>query len=205
MKLKTIIFLIATCYVHTTSSKLFILIGPSGVGKTTLATKLIEMVIPIEYLVTHTTRPMRPGEIDGKDYHFVTQQDFATKQQRDEFITTTTMYGNSYGICRNTIQSKLADHCNIIACLNADVAQKLKDFWNNDVIAIFITPPSLEALKNRLSLRLSEDDVSLQKRINGATYEMQMQDSFDYKIVNDNLEQAVDALHTIFLKKSRRT
>lgn len=204
MKVTTAIFLIGLCFANITTTKLFILIGPSGVGKTTLANKLIATNKYLEFLITHTTRAMRPGEIDGIDYHFISKQEFAEKEQKKQFITSTTIYGNSYGICKDVIQSKMAKNVHLISCLNAEVGQKIKDFWHHDVVTIFIAPPTLEILQQRLSSRHSEDAQSLQKRFDAASFEMQRQNDFDYNIVNDNLDQTTEILQNIFLQESKQ-
>lgn len=184
-------------------AKLFILIGPSGVGKSTLVQKLAEKKIPFEQLITHTTRQMRPGEIHAKDYFFISNEEFNKKKANNEFIFPVSYSGNQYGTCKLYLESKLQKNCNLICALTGDVAKEMNDIIDGKVVTIFISPPSFTELKTRLLNRKTETDTSLHKRLDAAMAELQTQDSFDYKIINDNLDKATEELKEIFVKETK--
>lgn len=196
------IILITVCFMNNTKAKLFILIGPSGVGKSTLVQKLAQQGISFESLVTHTTRSMRPGEVQAKDYFFINNDDFNKKKANNEFILPVAHYGNQYGTCKLYLQSKLQKNCNLICALTGDVAKQMNDIVGGNVVTIFISPPSIADLQQRLLDRKTETETSLQKRLSSAILELQDQDSFNYKIINDNLDEATKQLRDIFQKET---
>lgn len=198
------IILITVCFMNNIQTKLFILIGPSGVGKSTLAQKLTQQGVSLESLVTHTTRSMRPGEVHAKDYFFISNDDFNRKKANNEFILPVSHYGNQYGTCKIYLKSKLQNNCNLICALTSDVAKQMNNIVDGNVVTIFISPPSIADLKNRLLYRKTETEESLQKRLNSAHLELLDQDSFNYKIINDNLETAAEQLKKIFEKEIER-
>ena len=201
--LKNIIFITIT-FMNYTHAKLFILIGPSGVGKSTLIQNLAQRGIIFESLVTHTTRPSRQGEVHAKDYFFINNDEFNKKKANDEFILPVAHYGNQYGTCKLYLQTKLQQKCNLICALTGDVAKQMNDIVGGNVVTIFISPPSITDLQTRLLHRKTETETSLQKRLNSAVFELQDQDSFNYKIVNDNLDKATEQLKNIFEKETKQ-
>lgn len=189
---------------NNTQAKLFVLIGPSGVGKSTLVQKLAQHGVAFESLVTHTTRQMRPGEVHAKDYFFISNDDFNKKKENNEFILPVSHYGNQYGTCSLYLQSKLQQNCNLICALTGDAAKQMNNIIGGNVVTIFISPPSITDLQTRLLHRNTETETSLHKRLSAAVVELQDQDSFNYKIINDDLDKAVEELKNIFTKETSR-
>lgn len=183
------------------SSKFFILIGPSGVGKSTLIQKLLQIGTPCDHLITHTTRSMRSKEQHAQDYFFISDQEFIKKIENNEFISFRKIYDNYYGISKDFIHSKLQSQENIISALTGDVAQEMKTIFDKKVVSIFISIPSLDVLKKRLIQRQSETEHSLNIRLASAKIELQSQNSFDYNITNDNFEKTLSILKKIILQE----
>ncbi len=179
------------------SSKFFILVGPSGVGKSTLMQKLLEKGFPIAQLVTYTTRPKRSYEVDKKDYFFLTNEEFNQKAQLGEILLPDKVYNNQYGMPKKFIEDHLKTS-HIIAAISHDVAQKVQNYYGSqDIVTIYICPPSIEELFNRLQSRNTENKTTLESRIALAEQELRRQNSCDYKIINDELEKAVTELENI--------
>lgn len=179
-----------------TMAKLFILVGPSGVGKSTIITKLIQQGVHLESLVSHTTRAKRPTEVHGKDYFFISVETYAEKAKKDEFLLPANIYGNYYGMCKNYINSMLAKNIPCICSVSYDSAPEIKKIYK-DAVIIFITPPSLEELRNRLIARNTENEDSLQKRLSSAPKELLHQNDFDFSVQNEDLNEAVEAIKKI--------
>lgn len=183
--------------------EIFVLVGPSGVGKSTLISKLKQENLPFHELVSYTTRPQRVGEVEGRDYFFVNQIEYARREENKEFILSTQVHGNWYGISKEKLNVDLRAGYNIVCSLNTEAAKNLKNLFGKKVVTIFIAPPSFDVLKERLSQRSANDDDFAQKtRLINAQNELKQQDFFDYKIVNSDLSQSVKALKKIFLSKT---
>lgn len=194
--------LLGNTYMNGTNAKVFLLIGPSGAGKTTLITALQQANYPIESLITCTTRPARTHETHGKDYFFLTREQYLAKQQAHELLAPATAYGNSYGIDKTYIAQKLQENHNLVACLTADRVQELKEILADQLVTIFIAPPSLAELEHRLLKRNTENVTNIATRLTSAVEEIKLQDNFDYKIVNNDLDQAIKEFKKIFSEKT---
>jgi guanylate kinase len=181
-----------------TAAKVFVVIGPSGVGKSTMLEKLQERGVLFEKIISHTTRPMRPSEQNGVDYVFITQEDYKEKERREEFVISTEVHGNLYGTSKTFIYEKLEKEINLVCDLNTEAAKKMKALFKEKVVTIFIAPPSVEELKRRLVERNTDSEEALAIRLKNADEELNQQDQFDYKIVNDDLLSAVQKLEGIF-------
>lgn len=197
-------FLLTFTMINYSNTPIFLLIGPSGVGKSTLISELAKNGLIFNYLITHTTRAIRPGETNGKDYFFINSQEYNAIKKTNGFIAPCSHYGNSYGISKEFIYKKLEDDCTLIGCLTAPVARELKtNLKQTTVSTIFITPSSnglfasLNELEKRLLARNTETKENIKIRLQSAFSELNMQDSFDYKIVNDDLKRATQDLKKI--------
>lgn len=182
--------------------KLFIISAPSGTGKTSVFARAKEILPVLTLSVSSTTRSPRPGEKDGVDYFFINNETFKKQIQNHDFLEWAEVFGNYYGTSKSSI---LKNHqANQIVVLDIDVqgTLQLMEKKDLDAVYIFITPPSLDVLKKRLSSRGTESAESLQKRLGAAQKELSYKDRYHYTIENDDLETAVDALLTIIIKEN---
>ncbi len=184
----------------------FILTGPSGVGKSTLIKLLLNSLPEIYFSVSHTTRPQRPNEENGVDYYFVKEDEFDALIKKDKFIEWAEVHGHLYGTSYSEVEKAMSQGKDLILDLDVQGASALKRKIT-DSITIFLLPPSWEALKERLSFRESDRDI-IEKRLKRAKEELKEWKNFDYIIINDNLKKAVTELSSIILaeraKKKRR-
>lgn len=195
------ITLINLCFANYTHAKIFILIGPSGAGKSTLINKLLSSEFKVDELISYTTRPMRIHEENMKDYFFVSVDEYKRREKNNEFILSTVVHDNWYGIPQKQIDEVRNSDRNLIVSLNTEAAKKLKTLLGTKVVTIFVTPTSFDELKARLTKR-GQEKVSLNARLENAKQELSEQDSFDYKIVNDNIDEALFHLKKIFFSQA---
>ena len=185
------------------SPLLLIISSPSGAGKTTLTTRLRERFEGIRFSVSHTTRKPRDNELDGREYHFTTTEEFSSLITRDTFLEWAYVHGNMYGTSQEEIV-RAAD----CRCLLFDVdyqgARQIKA-KRPDAIGVFILPPSMEVLESRLRGRASEDEATVKMRFANARREIEHYGLFDYIVENDSLEEASERLASIFLAEQCRT
>lgn len=181
-----------------------VLSGPSGAGKSTLLKKLMQEYDSVfGFSVSHTTRNPRPGEQDGKDYHFVTREAMQAGIDNGEFIESAEFSGNMYGTSKAAVQAVQAK--NLICILDIDM-QGVKNIKRTDLNPLYISiqPPSIDVLENRLRHRKTESEESLQRRLQIATVDMELSKEpgmFDVQIVNDNLEDAYGQLKHALLEE----
>ena len=181
--------------------KLFVLSGPSGVGKGTVLKNLKKKSVDLDCSISATTRDPRPGEVDGEDYFFISKEKFFEMKANDEFIETAKVHNNYYGTPRKNVDRCLANNENIILEIDIQGAKQIKDNYP-EAILIFLVPPSFSELKNRLEKRDSEDENSKQLRLKNAKSELQEKVHFDYEIINDKLTKAVKKLQQIIQKET---
>jgi guanylate kinase len=183
---------------------LMVVSAPSGAGKTSICRAVMEMFPEIVYSVSYTTRPPRPGEVDGRDYRFVSGEEFRAGIARGDFIEWNEVYGHLYGTSGSDIRELLGKNRDIILDLDTGGAVNLKKIFPEGIY-IFISPPSLEELKKRLSRRGSEDAGTLKTRLGNALEEMKAAFWYDYVIFNKDLPVAVEQFKSIYLaEKCRR-
>lgn len=175
--------------------KLFVLSGPSGVGKGTICKKLLEN-IDIDISVSATTRVPRDGEIEGVSYFFVNHDRFEEMIRNDEFLEHAEVFGNYYGTPKQKVLDKLAWGKDVLLEIDVQGAMQVKANYPES-ITIFVCPPSLITLKHRLAGRGTESEESLNQRIAKALTEIEMLKNYDYYIVNDELEDAVKHVKSI--------
>lgn len=187
---------------------LFTVSAPSGAGKTSLVKALLEQDSRLQVSVSHTTRPMRPGEADGLNYHFVSQADFAALRDQGGFIECAEVFGNWYGTSKAWVQTMLESGSDIILEIDWQGAEQIKAWWP-DTCAIFIFPPSHATLKHRLIGRGQDSEDVIQRRLSEAELEMQHYTLSDYLVINDDFQIALHDLQAIVraerLKTGRQT
>jgi guanylate kinase len=169
---------------------LLVLSSPSGGGKTTIARRLLELRTDLGYSVSATTRARRPGEVDGRDYHFLSTEEFARREAAGEFIETATYNGHRYGTLRSEIKRSFAAGRHVVLDIEVEGARQVRRHFPH-AVHIFVLPPSATVLLERLRGRRTEDGEALRRRMAHAAEEFQAVAEYDYAVVNDNLEAAV--------------
>ncbi|MEC9313269.1 MAG: guanylate kinase, partial [Pseudomonadota bacterium] len=172
---------------------LFIVAAPSGAGKTSLVNALVAHHDDIRLSVSHTTRPPREGEVDGRDYHFVSQQTFADMRDKGDFLESATVFDNSYGTSSVAVQEMLAQGMDVILEIDWQGAQQVRNNLT-DATGIFILPPSKTTLEQRLRNRGQDNEEIIARRMRDAENEISHYVEFDYLIVNDDFDVALDNL-----------
>lgn len=180
-----------------------IISSPSGVGKTTIARMLLERRADVGYSVSCTTRQPRPGEVDGRDYFFLTPDQFIAAKTRGEFAESAEVHGRMYGTLRREVDRVLATGRYVIMDIDVQGAEQFVRVYP-DAILIFLLPPSAEILLERLRGRKSESPEALALRLRNAVQELQAADQYGYLIVNDDLERAVRYVSAVIDAESVR-
>lgn len=181
---------------------LFVLSGPSGVGKGTVLEGLMEDYNDINYSISVTTRTPREGEINGDDYFFVSRKKFEEMKEKNQFLETAKVHGNYYGTPRHYVEECLSKGEDIILEIDIQGAKQIKREFD-DAVYIFLLPPNYEELKTRLEKRDSETAESLKRRLKNASEEISEVENYDYSIVNDKVEETVEEVKRV-IKKERR-
>ena len=181
-----------------TIGKLYIISAPSGAGKTRLVKQLLADLADLSVSISHTTRPMRPGEIDGADYYFVSAADFKTMQKNLAFLEYAQVFDNFYGTAQQTVEQNLHQGLDVILEIDWQGAQQIKKLLP-DSISIFILPPSTQVLLQRLQNRGQDDEQTIARRLRDALTEMRHHDEFDYLVVNDDFALALTELKSIII------
>ncbi|HET9958781.1 MAG TPA: guanylate kinase [Polyangiaceae bacterium] len=179
-----------------------IISSPSGAGKSTLTARLIREVGDLRFSVSHTTRRPRETELNGREYHFVDRTEFEALIEAGAFLEWAEVHGNLYGTSRSEIQRSRAAR-GIIFDIDHQGARQIKS-CSPDAVAVFILPPSMRVLEERLRGRRSEDDATVRRRFDAAREEIAHYGLFDYVLVNDDLEEATRKLTSIFLAEECR-
>ena len=181
--------------INTKKGLLIVISGPSGVGKGTICEKLIEY-FNAWYSVSVTTREKRDGEIEGKNYFFVTKEEFEQKIKDNDFLEYATYNNNYYGTLKSKINDKLNKKIDVFTEIEVKGAKNIKSIYNDSVL-IYILPPSLKELEERLTNRNTEDEETIKKRMNITKEEIKQIDIYDYVVVNDDLEKAIEKVKNI--------
>ena len=179
-----------------TTGDLFIVSAPSGAGKSTILRSLFAQMEGLSFSVSHTTRPMRAGEVEGKDYFFVSRQEFREMVSRGAFLEWAEVHGNLYGTSRSNVEQQLRQGTDLILDVDVQGAAQVKARFP-EAVTVFVVPPSMEVLEERLRKRGTEDEATLQLRLDNAAREMRSAGFYDYIIVNDLLDRAVEEMRTI--------
>src|SRR5215218_312372 len=187
---------------------MFVLSSPSGAGKTTLSRLLIERMPGLKMSVSATTRPMRPGEVDGRDYFFVDKPKFEAMAKKGELLEWATVFDNRYGTPRAPVEAALSSGKDVLFDIDWQGTQQLRSRSPNDVVSVFILPPSVSALEQRLHTRAQDSEEVIRGRMKKAGDEMSHFDAYDYIVVNDNIGIAFEAVKSILraeqLKRERQ-
>jgi len=183
---------------------LLVVSAPSGAGKTSLVNALVSGDDNITVSVSHTTRARRGKEQDGVDYYFIDKTQFAAMRDAGAFLEHATVFGNSYGTSRGAVEREIAAGHDVLLEIDWQGAQQIRRSFPS-AVSLFILPPSHDALRERLRLRGQDDDDAIRKRTAEAVIEMSHHDEYDYVVVNDRFDDAVDDLRAIIRSERLRT
>jgi guanylate kinase len=183
---------------------MLVLSSPSGAGKTTLSRRLLQTDPAIAMSVSATTRSPRPNEIDGSDYHFVTPEEFERRAKANDFLEHATVFGNRYGTPKQAVMDALADGRDVLFDIDWQGTQQLRQQARDDVVSIFVLPPSHDELERRLRARAQDEEAVVQKRMAKASDEISHWAEYDYIIINDDVNKAQTQLETILAAERLR-
>jgi guanylate kinase len=177
--------------------KLIVISAPSGSGKTTIARAIMQKYPGMLFSVSATTRPPRTGEINGKDYFFLSKEEFQGKVQQGDLVEWEEIYGNYYGTLKSEVDRALQRGTIMLFDVDVKGALSIKSVYPNDSVLIFIKPPSFEALKERLLNRKTEDEATIRRRLDRVPMELEEGSQFDWQVVNDDLQTAITRVDEI--------
>jgi guanylate kinase len=188
---------------------LFVVSSPSGAGKSTISRKLLAADAGLEMSVSATTRPMRPGEVDGVDYHFVDKAKFKDMVANHEFLEWAHVFGHRYGTPHGAVEQALSEGRDVLFDIDWQGAQQLYQLAGGDVVRVFIFPPSMEELERRLTARGTDSQEVIDARMARAAAEISHWDGYDYVLVNDDVDACFAKVQKVLdaerLKRSRQT
>ncbi|KJC52033.1 guanylate kinase [Bradyrhizobium sp. LTSP857] len=188
---------------------MFVLSSPSGAGKTTLSRLLIDRMPGLKMSVSATTRAMRPGEVDGRDYLFVDKPRFEAMVRGDELLEWATVFDNRYGTPREPVEAALSAGQDVLFDIDWQGTQQLREKARADVVSVFILPPSAADLEKRLHSRAQDSDEVIRNRMSRASHEMSHWAEYDYIVINHDVDEAFAEVQSILkaerLKRERRT
>jgi guanylate kinase len=188
---------------------MLVLSSPSGAGKTTLSRKLLESDPGVELSISVTTRKQRPGEVDGRDYHFVDAARFDAMVANDELLEWAHVFGNRYGTPRAPVEAALSRGRDVLFDIDWQGTQQLRERANRDLVSIFVLPPSIPDLERRLRARAQDSDEVIHARMTKAADEMSHWAEYDYVVINNNIDHAFAEVESILaaerLKRERQT
>ncbi|OQA29450.1 MAG: Guanylate kinase [Verrucomicrobia bacterium ADurb.Bin345] len=200
---------------HTTwTPMIFIVSAPSGAGKTTLCDKLQAEFKNLHYAITATTRPSREGEVNGKHYYFLTEDEFERRLKSGDFFETAVVHGYRYGSPKSPVIEALRAGRDVLMNLDVQGAAVIRkcvaaappgDPLHRELVDIFVVPPSLETLKKRLVKRGKDTDETIERRLKQAKEEISHWQEYKYKVVNDDLAEAYDNMRAIILAERHKT
>ena len=190
--------------VNATRGQLLIVSAPSGAGKTSLIKALMEQDQRVEVSVSHTTRPQRPGEVEGVNYFFISTETFHEMREAGAFFESAEVFGHFYGTSLTQLEARLSDGADVILEIDWQGAQQVRALLP-DSAWLFILPPSLAALKSRLQARGQDAEDTIDVRMRAARDEMSHWDEADYLIINDQFDSALEALQALVRSLGLRT
>ena len=188
---------------------MLVLSSPSGAGKTTLSRKLLEADPGVELSVSVTTRKQRPGEIDGRDYHFIDAERFETMVKGGELLEWSQVFGHRYGTPRAPVEAALLSGQDVLFDIDWQGTQQLREKADHDLVSVFVLPPSMRDLERRLRRRAQDSDDVIRARMATAAEEMSHWAEYDYVVINTDIDRAFAEVQTILaaerLKRERQT
>jgi guanylate kinase len=179
------------------ASKIFVITGPSGVGKGTLIRRLREAMADLELSVSATTRAPREGERNGSDYHFLDAEEFARRAEAGEFLEHATFSGNRYGTLRSEVERMLGEERSVVLEIEVQGARQVRAAMADEAVLIFIAPPDPQALGERLAGRGTDSAEAIERRLETAKQELEAQQEFKHVVVNDDVDRAAAQLEQI--------
>lgn len=177
--------------------KMIVICAPSGTGKSTLLSRLKLEHPELEWSISCTTRPMRPGEVNGKDYHFIKVEEFEKQIAANLFIEWAKVHSNYYGTSKQFVDEGLKNNKKMLFDLDVQGSDAMKKIYGKEANVIFIEPPSVEELENRLRVRGTDPEHVILERVNNAKKELTRKNDFDYLLLNDEVEKAYAGLNAI--------
>ena len=189
---------------YTRKGLVLVISSPSGAGKTTICKKIIQEVDGIDLSVSVTTRKIRKDEIEGKDYFFRNNSEFETLVKNDEFLEYANVFGFSYGTPKKEVISKIEKGIDIIVDIDWQGTRQIQKHIPNDIVKVFILPPSIKELENRLGNRASEDKKNFLKRMSEARKEISHYLEYDFVIINKEINLAVSQIKSILISERLR-
>jgi guanylate kinase len=188
---------------------MFVLSSPSGAGKTTLSRLLMDRMPELSLSVSVTTRPMRPGEVEGRDYYFIDKKQFDAMSKKGELLEFAPVFDNFYGTPRAPVEAALSAGRDVLFDIDWQGTQQLREKARADVVSVFILPPSAADLEKRLHTRAQDSDAVIRDRMSRATHELSHWAEYDYIVINHDIDKAFAEVQSILkaerLKRERRT
>ena len=183
--------------------------SPSGAGKTTICKKIIEQTDNVSLSVSITTKKKKKGEIEGKDYYFKTDQEFFSMIKNNDFIENAKVFGNFYGTLKREVLQKIEGGIDVLVDIDWQGTRQIQEYIPDDIVKVFILPPSIKELELRLGNRASENQKDFNKRMSEARKEISHYNEYNFVIINDKIDVAVNSIKSILyserLRKSRQT
>ncbi|MFO7301276.1 MAG: guanylate kinase [Acidobacteriota bacterium] len=183
---------------------LFVISAPSGTGKTTVVDRLVERLPNLVRSRSYTSRPRRPGEVDGVDYNFVSRDRFEAMVRAGEFLEWADIFGNLYGTRRQDIEDLLADGHDVVLVIDVQGARQVRERLPGRAVEIFVLPPSYEVLASRLRGRNKDPEEAIARRLATASAEVGAVEEYDYVVVNDELDRCVGEIEAIIAAERAR-
>lgn len=188
---------------HSSSrGSLIVVSAPSGTGKTTIVKAILAKYPGILFSVSATTRPKRDIEVDGRDYFFLSREEFERRIEHGELVEWEEIYGNLYGTLKSEVDKVITSGKAMLFDIDVKGGLSIKRTYHDDAMLIFIRPPSVEVLEARLRNRKTEDEETFRRRMARATMELGMASQFDHQVVNDELEKAIDDVDKLVLART---
>lgn len=180
--------------------KLIVVSAPSGAGKTTIVKAILAKYPSLLFSVSATTRPIRAGEVDGRDYFFLQREEFERRIKAGQLVEWEEIYGNLYGTLKSEVDKALSAGKTMLFDIDVRGVLSIKRHYQNDTVVIFIRPPSVEVLRSRLLNRKTEDEATMKRRLDRVTMELETGNQFDYQVINDDLQTALREVDQIIAK-----